>query len=591
MAGLLLQVGRVVADANWRSKDVTLLFYPPALAVAAAVAHASMRPPVMGGGSGAGGALANATLLTRLPASAWEHCVVDAAWRGYAWNPWAEAAYGCEAGGRSLPPVPAAVQALSYTAAHPHCRALCPDRLPATAHSGAVRTALFLSAAAVAASTDAGQRRPYLAAIPSLRMMPAGAWGAVPDLDLYTAVMHSARGLQPQLQPCGEPLPSLPEVATAGVTWWRDTVAAAAHLVGGSAHRMPHGGRAATMLAQLGVWMRDAAFSPSPPPTPPHAPLLPRGIPALSLQLCVPAGDAGVGQHDGGTSSSKEWTDATAAAGALLEKVTRSISDIDERLHAGVPIYMLLSTDVFVGVAEYAISAALLGACIPLLAIGHRPATADIVVGLVQWASVAAIVAAGTAAATQLRAIDVAVWAAQSPVCVIGGFAGLAMLAWALVATACPSTFGIVRSAAERCFPRSAYPASRAVPMSGAAFAALLTGGFLHLPLLYASYPLHLAVSLSAVPVAAVLAWMSSRAVCQRLKTHPRLPALVAACGAALVGHAYAAATMAMAPGTAPSSHAGSSTPATWAFGGTVGLETTAIVATWTLIVVVCGCA
>ena len=273
-----------------------------------------------------------------------------------------------------------------------------------------------------------------------------------------------------------------------------------------------------------------------------HAVPLLRGVPALTLAVSA-AADARRACNDGAAAANstamssapcraltpcvgapplrRRAAGATAAAalGASLEHVLRSMSGTEERLHASPPGYLLLSPQAFVGLVEYALTAACLHVplLVALLAVGWRAprqAAVDEVivaallfaVGVVKLAACLIAGMPGQRGVGGLPLLLVAVDAASA------GILAPLLRRWLAARAACCLPYV---SPADDAAAIAALPAggnkvhsveqttSESHPPQGlppAVFFAWLALGMQQLPLLYVDFPLFFAAALVLIP-------------------------------------------------------------------------------------------
>jgi hypothetical protein len=221
---------------------------------------------------------------------------------------------------------------------------------------------------------------------PSARAAPVrvavltqGIGGRQPELDMYTLVARSvssiggAGGGDSSSSPL-TPLPALsggPHRRRGGPRTPRldrpdDALARLIELVRRGLRSLAGGAAAAAAssswlpLADAAVTRADGllrfAHAQTWGPTGPHGELIGANIPAVTVQAVYPDGAAGgAATTDADTDADKEGGPGVLAAmhvGRALEKVTRALCGLEERLHASPPFYMLMSADHFVGLAE-----------------------------------------------------------------------------------------------------------------------------------------------------------------------------------------------------------------------------------------------
>jgi hypothetical protein len=204
----------------------------------------------------------------------------------------------------------------------------------------------------------------------TVAVLAPGAGGRVPDLDLFTVATKWWSGVTPSAEVRvvrSRPGDAVGVAAATAQTLlrergppWLPQAASAAYIE-----------RVATLARFVWARMWGAAG--------PHGPLQGRGIPSVTLAAFQEVrGTAG----GGATARRRAAGDAAMRVGRALEGLTRSLTGLDERLHATPPFYHLLSSDAFVGLTEYAIVTGLAAAPVLLLVLGDAPSAAHALYGL-----------------------------------------------------------------------------------------------------------------------------------------------------------------------------------------------------------------
>ena len=273
-------------------------------------------------------------------------------------------------------------------------------------------------------------------------------------------------------------------------------------------------------------------------PYEPHAAVTLRGVPAATLIVAQPAEwecggatPAGIATplrfsachvlapcHEAPpTLSALPGAAPAVALGAALEMSLRSLSGIEERLHASPPHFLLLSPRLFVGLLEYALPLALLH--VPLLAMlllvgwraERRAAEEEAAVATLFAAAAAAKLAvcllAGSPGAPSEATLPILLATLDA---VIAGAAAPALRRWLVArdATCCPPYVSPAEDAGIGPLPPPPPPprgSQRARTLPPPLFVAWLCLAAQQLPLFYLDFPLFASAAVLLVPTLLVL--------------------------------------------------------------------------------------